>query len=132
MAMKTTGPGTGSRAKTAEQAQAQALSRYNAKKATEKSMAASATKAQADATARYNAKKAAASNQYKTTAKGELMIGGKKATYKGGKAPEKMKSANVSVTRTLPEVTVKASKGTTNKALTDYKKTKMTSGYKKK
>jgi len=99
MAIKSNGPGKGIRAKTPEQVQTQAL-------------------------ARYNAKKESASGSYKTNAKGQLVLSdGRVVNYKGGKAPEKMKNANVSITRTLPEVTVKASRKSSGAALENFKTT---------
>lgn len=130
MAVKTTNPGKPVKKtaepnpskpvkKTAEQAQAEALSRYNAKKASQKALSSSLEKLQSEAAARAKAK----AGGYKTNAKGELILsGGKKATYKGGVTPEKMKNANVQITKTLPEVTVKATKRAAVSNLASYNK----------
>lgn len=121
MAVKTTNPGKPVK-KTAEQAQAEALSRYNAKKASQKALSSSMAKTQAAAAERYNAKKEAKSGEYKTNPKGQLVLaGGRTATYKGGVTPEKMKSANVRITKTLPEVSVKATKRAAVSNLASYK-----------
>lgn len=84
--------------KTAEQAQSEAMGRYTAKKATEKSMAAGMAKAQSEAAARTEAKKIAKAGSYKTNAKGQLVLSdGRVVNYKGGVTPQKMKNANVKV-----------------------------------
>jgi hypothetical protein len=98
MRTKTTNPDKPVK-KTAAQAQSEAMGRYTAKKATEKSMAAGVAKAQSEATARTEAKKIAKAGSYKTNAKGQLVLSdGRVVNYKGGVTPQKLKSANVKVT----------------------------------
>jgi hypothetical protein len=96
MRTKTTNPPV---KKTATQAQSEAMGRYTAKKATEKSMATGMAKAQSDAAARTEAKKIAKAGSYKTNAKGQLVLSdGRVVNYKGGVTPQKLKNANVKVT----------------------------------